>query len=330
MRLITLEEHYRAPAMKESAAAQGFERAMSTPGSPMARRIAKLDEIGEQRLAEMDAGGIDVQVLGHTVPGPERLAPAQAIPLAREANDYVAQAVARRPDRFAAFATLPMQAPHEAAGELERAVTELGLKGAMINGHTEGRFLDDRSLWPILECAQRLEVPIYLHPTEPPAAVREAYYAGGLSPLAGQMLATSGWGWHIETGMHVLRMALGGVFDEFPGLQLIVGHMGEALPFMLARSSRTLNETVGLRRPLEEYILEHVHFTTSGLFTYPPLLCLLMVAGADRVLLSVDYPYSDNEQGREFIDGAPISPADKEKIAHGNAERLLRLESSAS
>jgi predicted TIM-barrel fold metal-dependent hydrolase len=159
--------------------------------------------------------------------------------------------------------------------------------------------------------------------------VREAYYSGGLSPLAGQMLATSGWGWHVETGMHVLRMVLGGVFDEYPGLQLIVGHMGEALPFMLARSSRSLTQAGRLRWPLEEYVLEHVHFTTSGLFTYPPLLCLLMVVGADRVMLSVDYPFSDNEQGRDFMLGAPISADDKEKIAHGNAERLLRLDSAA-
>jgi predicted TIM-barrel fold metal-dependent hydrolase len=326
MRLITLEEHYRAPALKQSAAAQGFERAMSAPDSPMARRIAKLDDLGEERLADMDAGGIDVQVLSHTVPGPERFAPEQAVPLAREANDHVAQAVAQHPDRLAAFATLPMQAPREAADELERSVRDLGFKGALINGHTEGRFLDDRDFWPVLERAQQLGVPIYLHPTEPPDAVREVYYSGGsLSPLAGQMLATAGWGWHIETGMHVLRMVLGGVFDEFPGLQLIVGHMGEALPFMLARSSRSLNEATGLRRPLEDYVLEHVHFTTSGLFTYPPLLCLLMVVGAERVLLSVDYPYSDNEQGRDFMVDAPISPGDKEKIAHGNAERLLGL-----
>jgi predicted TIM-barrel fold metal-dependent hydrolase len=325
MRLITLEEHFRAPMLKETAAAQAFAQAMGAPGSPMARRIEKLDEIGDQRLAEMDAGGIDMQVLSHNVPGAERFAPAEAIPLARAVNDYLAEAVARHPERFAAFAMLPMQAPLEAADELERAITELGFKGAMIHGHTEGRFLDDRSLWPILERAQGLGVPIYLHPSEPPAAVREAYYAGGLSPLVGHALATSGWGWHVETGMHVLRMVLAGVFDEYPALQLVVGHMGEALPFLLARSSRSLTRAAGLSRPLEEYVLEHLHFTTSGLFTFPPLLCLLMVVGADRVLFSVDYPFADNEQGRDFMLGAPISRDDKEKIAHANAERLLGL-----
>jgi predicted TIM-barrel fold metal-dependent hydrolase len=327
MRLITLEEHFRAPMLMETAAGQAFAQRMGAPGSPMAQRMAKLDELGEQRLADMDAAGIDFQVLSHNVPGAERFAPDEGIPLARAVNDFIAGTVSKHPERFAAFAMLPMQAPREAADELERTVTELGFKGAMLYGQTEGRFLDDRSLWPVLERAQQLAVPIYLHPSEPPDAVRDAYYAGGLAPQVGQALATAGWGWHVETGMHVLRMVLGGVFYEYPQLQLIVGHMGEALPFLLARASQSLTRAAGLKKPLEDYVREHVHFTTSGLFTYPPLLCLLMVVGADRVLLSVDYPFSDNEQGRDFIRAAPISPEDKEKIAHGNAEKLLGIDS---
>lgn len=325
MRLITLEEHYRAPQIKDSAAARGFERSMNAPpDSPVGRRLGKLDAIGDERLADMDAGGVDVQVLSHTVPGAETFAHEEAVKLAHAANNYAAGAAAEHPGRFAALATLPMQAPEAAAEELERAVKELGFKGAMIHGHTEGRFLDDRFFWPVLERAQSLGVPIYLHPTEPPAAVRAAYY-GDLPMPAGQMLATAGWGWHIETGMHVLRMAIGGVFDEFPGLQLIIGHMGEALPFMLARSSRTLNAGSGLRKPLEQYVAEHLWFTTSGMFTFPPLQCLLLVVGADRVMLAIDYPYSTNEEGRDFIESVPISPPDKEKIAHANAEQLLGI-----
>ena len=325
MRLITLEEHYRAPMLRSMA----FGGAGAPPpDSPMARIQARLDDVGEQRLADMDAGGIDVQVLSHGAPGTEQLDPEEAIPLARQANDYLARSIAPHPDRLAAFATLPTAAPEAAADELERTVTELGFKGALINGHSRGQFLDDRRFWPIFERAQRLEVPIYLHPTEPPAAVREAYY-GGLAPHVAQTLSMAGWGWHVDTGLHVLRLIAGGVLDEYPGLQLIVGHMGEALPFFLARSSRVLRQQAGLARPLEDYMAENFHFTTSGMFTYPPLTCLLQVIGADRVMFSVDYPYSSNSEGRDFVLGAPISEADREKLAFANAARLLGLDLSS-
>jgi uncharacterized protein len=321
MRLITLEEHYRAPMLKSVAVLGGRE---PPPDSPMAGIQAKLDDVGAQRLADMDAGGIDVQVLSHGAPGTEQLEPERAIPLAREANDYLAQSIAPHPDRLAAFATLPTAAPSEAADELERAVAELGFKGALINGHVRGRFLDDREFWPIFERAERLQVPIYLHPTEPPAAVREAYY-GGLAPQVAQTLSMAGWGWHVDTGLHALRLIAGGVLDEYPGLQLIVGHMGEALPFFLARSSRVLRQQAGLSRPLEDYMAANFHFTTSGMFSYPPLICLLEVSGADRVMFSVDYPYSSNSEGRDFVLSAPISDVDREKLAFANAERLLGL-----
>jgi predicted TIM-barrel fold metal-dependent hydrolase len=325
MRLIALEEHYRSPMIKDAGPAGGFNAAMSSEASsPMAARLAKLDDVGEQRLADMDAGGIDVQVLSHTVPATEQLAPEQAVSLASQANDHLAAALASFPDRLAAFATLPTPAPEAAADELERTVREHGFKGALINGHTRGRFLDDRFFRPILERAQRLNVPIYLHPSEPPEAVRAAYYSG-LPPAAAQMLATAGWGWHVDTGLHALRLVLSGVFEELPKLQVIIGHMGEALPFFLARSSRNLAQTSGLPRSLEEYLASNFHVTTSGMFTYPPLLCLLAVLGAGRVMFSVDYPYSDNDEGRDFMLGAPIGAAEKEQIAHGNAERLLGL-----
>jgi uncharacterized protein len=319
MRLISLEEHYRAPIIKQAG---GFDQ--PAPDTPLGRRLAKLDDLADVRLADMDAGGIDVQVLSHNAPATEQFSPTEAVALAHATNDYLAGAVAAHPRRLAAFATLPTPAPQAAADELERAVTTLGFKGALINGHTHGRFLDDRFFWPILERAQRLDVPIYLHPSEPPAAVRAAYYSG-LAPQAAQILSTTGWGWHVDTGLHALRLVIGGVFDEFPRLQLIIGHMGEALPFMLARSSRVLSQAGALAKPLEEYMAQNFHFTTSGLFTHPPLLCLLLVLGSDRVMFSVDYPYASNEEGREFLLTAPISSADKQKIAHLNAERLLRL-----
>ena len=323
MRLITLEEHYRAPTLKAVGSLPE-----PPPDSPLARIQAKLDDLGDERLADMDSGGVDVQVVSHGAPGTEQLEPHQAIPLAREVNDYLAQAIAPHRDRLAAFATLPTAAPAQAADELERAVNELGFKGALINGHVRGQFLDDRKFWPIFYRAQDLAVPVYLHPTPPPPAVRDAYY-GGLAPQMAQTLSMAGWGWHVETGLHVLRLIAAGVLDEYPGLQIIVGHMGEALPFFLARSSRVLRQQAGLSRPLEDYVAANLHFTTSGMFTYPPLTCLLEVVGADRVMFSVDYPYSSNSEGRDFVLGAPISDADREKLAFANAERLLGLGSSS-
>jgi predicted TIM-barrel fold metal-dependent hydrolase len=319
MRLITLEEHYRAPALRSVGGLPD-----PPPDSPLAEIQAKLDDLGDQRLADMDAGGIDIQVISHGAPGTEQIEPADAVELAREANDYLAASIAPHPDRLAAFATLPTGAPQEAADELERTTAEYGFKGALINGHVRGRFLDDRFFWPIFERAERLSLPIYLHPTPPPPAVRDAYY-GGLPPQVAQTLSTAGWGWHVDTGLHVLRLIVGGVFDEYPGLQMIIGHMGEALPFLLARSSRVLRQQAGLARPLEDYVAANLHFTTSGMFTYPPLTCLLEVVGADRVMFSVDYPYSSNAEGREFVLGAPISEADREKVGFANAARLLGL-----
>ena len=324
MRLITLEEHYQAPMLESASSRRPAE---NQPGSPMAKIQAKLDDLGTGRLNDMDAGDIAVQVISHGVPGTEQLDPERAVPLAREANDYLAAAVKRHPGRLAAFATLPSAAPTDAADELERTVTEHGFKGALINGHVRGRFLDDREFWPIFSRAEQLDVPIYLHPTEPPDAVREAYYSD-LPPQIGQVLATNGWGWHVDTGLHALRLMATGVLDEYPGLQIILGHMGEALPFFLARTSRNLQRQAGLSRSLEDYVARNLHFTTSGMFSYPPLNCLLSVVGADRVMFSVDYPYSRNEDGRDFLLGAPISRIDREKLAFRNAERLLNLDRS--
>lgn len=317
MKIIAIEEHYSVDAI---------ERAMGRDRSgPMSALFRKLDDLGGERLRDMDAAGITMQVLSLNAPGTQTLDAETAVPLARRANDLLAQAIATYPDRFAGFATLPTTDPHASASELERAVTSLGLKGAMVHGTTRGRFLDDPAFWPIFEAAEHLDVPIYLHPAEPPAAVREAYYAG-FSPAVTQSLATSGWGWHIETGLHVLRLILAGVFERFPRLQLIIGHMGEALPFMLARvNARLAPPVTQLPRTIEEYFRAHVYITPSGFFTTPPLLSTLPVIGVDRIIFSVDYPYSTNEEACSFLDAAPLSLEDKERIAHGNAERLLKL-----
>jgi uncharacterized protein len=318
VRVITLEEHFLTGAIRDA------NRHIMPPRG--AGDVAdKLADLGPRRLADMDAGGIDVQVLSVTAPGTQELEPATAVALARDANDQLAEAVGAHPDRFAGFATLPTPHPEAAAAELERTVTGLGFKGAMINGHTGGRFLDDPAFWPVFERAEALGVPVYLHPTYPTAQVMEAYYSGFEAPVSAA-LATAGWGWHAETGLHALRLVLGGVFDRFPGLQVIIGHMGENIPFSLARADERLSPVAThLKRGVGEYLRENFYITTSGYFTDPPLLCALMVLGADRILFSVDYPFSSNARGRAFLDQAPVSEADREKIAHGNAERLLHL-----
>ena len=292
---------------------------------------ARLLDLGEGRIAEMDSQGIDVQVLSMAQPGLEHSAADRAVPVARAFNDRVAEAVAAHPDRFAAFAALATAAPDEAARELARAVNELGLKGALVNGRTQERFLDDQFFWPVFESAEALGVPIYLHPMPPPQAVYDAYYSG-FSDAVGFMLAAPAWGWHIETGLHALRLILAGVFDRFPALQIIIGHMGEAIPFMLARADETLSGRLALdpgRVRLElsvaEYFHRNFHITTSGMFHDAPLQCALQTLGADRIMFAVDHPFSDGGDGRRFLEAAALSDADRAKIAHGNAERLLGL-----
>jgi uncharacterized protein len=324
MRTIAIEEHFLADGFREmmrNAPGQGGGSNVAF----FAEQQAKLADLGSLRLKDMDAGGIDLQVISHPTSGVVPIPGDEDIRLAREANDQLAAAVAAHPTRFAGFATLPMAEPRAAADELERAVRSLGFKGALINGTTNGRFLDDPSFVPILERAVALDVPIYIHPAVPPAAVREAYYTG-FDPAVNFLLSAAGWGWHSEVGIHALRLILAGVFDRLPGLQIIIGHMGEMIPFMLARINNVLTPVAkNLQRKVPEYFLQNFYITTSGFFTDPPLLLALQIIGADRIIFSVDYPFSTNEQGRAFLDGASISPADKEKISHLNAERLLKL-----
>src|SRR5215218_2548935 len=237
MRTITLEEHYATLAFMEGPGRELKAQAEAARDHPRVaagygKLIEQLCDLGEGRIAVMDAAGVDVQVLSLTSPGVEQLGSTEAVALARDANDRLAEAVRRHPGRFAGFATLPTMAPDTAADELERMVRENGFKGALINGHTGGRYLDDSFFWPILERAEALGVPIYLHPTPPPRPVIEASYTGNF--VAG-LLATAAWGWHVETATHVLRLILGGAFDRYPNLQLVVGHMGEGLPFFMPR-----------------------------------------------------------------------------------------------
>jgi uncharacterized protein len=331
MRTITLEEHYATPAFMEGPGHQLKDQAQAAHAHPqvaagITQLLDRLCDLDDRRIADMDAAGIDVQVLSLTSPGVEQLGATEAVILAREANDHLADAVRRHPNRFAGFAALPTAAPGTAADELERTIREYGFKGALINGHIQGRYLDDQFFWPILERAEALQVPLYLHPTPPPQPVIKASYVGNYASEVTLGLATAAWGWHIETAIHVLRLILGGAFDRYPSLQLVIGHLGETLPFMLPRLDLALpTQVTKLDRPIGAYLRENLHYTFSGFNYTPAFLNLLLEVGVDRIMFSADYPYASMAQARTFLDQLPVSPADKERIAHGNAERLLRL-----
>src|SRR5271157_1028161 len=325
MRTITLEEHFASPGFFEGPGKGLKENAARSGNFRLANIVEDLSDLGEKRIIEMDAGGIDVQVLTLTSPGVEQLGATEAVELSREANDYLADAVQLYPERFAGLATLPTAVPDTAAEELERMVKEHGFKGGVINGHSGGRYLDDHFFWPILERAESLNVPIYIHPTPPPQPVIDAYYAG-FSPEVTYGLSTNGWGWHIETAVHVLRLIFGGVFDQFPNLQVIIGHLGEALPFMLPRLDRNMPMAMTkLNRSVAAYLRENVYYTFSGFNFIPTFLDLYLQVGADRIIFSTDYPYASMAEARGFLEHLPVSPADKHRIAHGNAERLLQM-----
>ena len=274
----------------------------------------------------MDASGITVQVLSVAGPGADLVPGQPGIDLARTYNDTLAEACARHPDRYRGFAHLPMLAPEAAADELERTVKQLGFHGVLVNGATDGRFLDEPAFEPILAQAEKLDVPVYLHPGIPVGAVRNAYY-DNLPGNFSFTLALSAWGWHADTAIHTLRLVLSGALDRHPGLKIVIGHMGEALPFMLDRIDETTTAQAKtlLKRSVRQTILDQVWITTSGFFTMVPFMAALMSFGVDHIMFSVDYPFASNARARAFLDALPISPADRTKIAHGNADRLLRL-----
>jgi uncharacterized protein len=331
MRTIGLEEHFATEEFMEGPGRLLREQADATRAHPrvaagVARLVEGLCDLGEGRVAAMDAAGVDVQVLSLTSPGVEQLDAAEAVDLARRVNDVLAAAVRRHSGRLAGFAALPTPAPEAAADELERTVGEHGFVGALVNGHAGGRYLDDRFFWPVLERAEALGVPIYLHPTPPPRAVVEASYAGDFAPGVAEGLATAAWGWHVETATHVLRLVLSGALDRYPELQLVVGHLGEGLPFFLPRLELALpRELTGLDRSVGDYLRENVNYTFGGFNWTQAFLDLVLQVGAERIMFSTDHPYAPMDEARTFLDRLPVGPADREEIAHGNAERLLGL-----
>jgi 2,3-dihydroxybenzoate decarboxylase len=304
--VITIEEHFWTPEL-------------SGTGQRQAGAAQRLSDMGELRLREMDEAGIDLQVMSETAPATQNLDPESAVRLARRSNDFLHEAVRAHPDRFAGFATLPTPDPAAAADELERAVTRLGFKGAMIMGLTHGRFLDEKDFWPIFERAAALDVPIYIHPGPPHRAVVEAYYKD-FPDLVGAPLAFT-----VETLTHTVRLIVRGVFDAYPGLKIIVGHLGEALPFLLWRIDNTLARHTKLARAFSDYARQHFYVTTSGAFSNTALQCTIAELGVEKILFAVDWPFMPNVPGRKFMDAAPISEDDRALIFGGNARKLLKL-----
>jgi uncharacterized protein len=326
MRIVTLEEHLSFPELT-SQIPKTLLPANSFDSSPVMKIIApKLEDITGTRLQSMDRNGISVQVLSVAGPGADLLTAEDGPAFASHYNDAIAVKINDHRDRFAAFAHLPMTAPEAAADELERTVEKYAFKGALINGLTKGKFLDDKSFDPILARAEKLDVPIYLHPGLPPKPVFDAYYSG-LPKQSGMLLSISGWGWHSETAIHVLRMIIAGTFDRFPKLKLIIGHMGEMLPMMMVRcNSQFVPGLMGInQRTVIETLHEQVFITTSGIFTIPPLMTAIETFGIDNIMFSVDYPFGTNEQGKAFLDAIALGSDQLEKIAHGNADALLKL-----
>jgi predicted TIM-barrel fold metal-dependent hydrolase len=311
--VIALEEHYWD---KELAAhAQGVERNPNI--------TSRLFDMGEVRLKEMDEAGIDVQVLSHGAPSAQRLTGDDAVALVERVNDRLAAFVATKPDRFAAFAALPTCDPAAAANELERAVNRHGFKGAMIHGLTNNMFLDDKKFWPIFERAQSLDVPIYLHPSVPHAAVMEAYYQDYVKDFP--MVIRAAWGFTVETATQAIRLVLSGIFDKYPNLKIVLGHLGETLPFLLWRIDQSLSRPGGKAMSFRDVFSNHFYLTTSGNFSNPALLCCVQELGVDRIMFAVDWPFVANPLGTNWIDTIPLCEEDKIKILSGNAQRLLRM-----
>ena len=312
---IALEEHFLCP---------GFEDYWKTTVGDVAPEILKqvvgrLSDFGERRLASMDAAGISRSVLSIAGPGVQaEQNSAIAVRNAIAANDFLAAEVAKRPDRYSGFGHIAMQDANAAADELERCMKELKFAGVMINGHTNGRYLDHPSLAPFWERAEATGAAVYIHPTDPisPSPALEGH--------TGLRRAT--WEWTFETGSHALRLVFGGVFDRHPKARVILGHMGETLPFLLWRfDSRAKLYGVKLANAPSEYIKENILVTTSGMCSAEPLHCTMAALGHERIMFAADYPFEQAEEAGHWMDHVPLSDAERADIAHNNAKRHLRL-----
>ena len=285
----------------------------------------KLLDLGEARLKEMDEKGITIQALSLSPPGVQCFEPADGTAWARKVNDELAKVIKRHPDRFVGLACIAPQSPEQAADELERAVSELGMKGVNIESHARNEYLDQKKYWSIFERAEKLDVPIYLHPEIPSTSILKGYAEDYGFELAGPP-----HGYGADLALHSMRLIYSGLFDKYPKLKMIVGHMGEGLPYWLTRMDAYWIKPWKGKKPRiqkrpSDYVKANFTITISGMFFVPAFLCAYLGLGADRIAFAVDYPYERTEEAVRFIKEAPISERDKERICYGNAAKLLKL-----
>ncbi|KAF2234603.1 amidohydrolase 2 [Viridothelium virens] len=314
---ITLEEHFMAKAMWDAGESAKYSQQLKF----LPKVAEQLHDLDSLRIQEMDAANIALQVVSHA-PGGCSLGPTENA----GANDQLADAIKRHPGRYAGFATLPMGQPTAAAAELERSVKQLGFVGALIDNHVKGKFYDGKDFWPVFEMAEKLDVPIYLHPNFPDEQLMK-HYMGEFPMGAGISMGTSGFGWHSECALHVLRLFAAGVFDAYPKLKIIVGHFGEMLPFMLGRIAQLSVRWGEIKRKFKQVYDENIWITLSGVWSVDPMACILRNTKIERILYSVDYPFADNQWGVEFMkdlqQSGLVSEEQYRKIAFENAEGLL-------
>ncbi|MGC1467411.1 MAG: amidohydrolase family protein [Pseudolabrys sp.] len=312
---IALEEHFLSPGLVDD----WLPTVTDIPQARAEQLLAQLTDFGDRRLEAMDAAGIARAVLSVSGPGVQvERDTAAALRKAQEANDFLADEIRKRPDRYSGFAHIALQDPQAAADELERCVRDLKFHGAMINGHTNGQYLDDRAFDPFWERAEALGALVYLHPADPvvPAPVLDGHRA----------LRRATWEWGFETGSHALRLVFGGVFDRYPKAKLVLGHMGETLPYLLWRfDSRAKLYGVDLAKPPSQYIKENILVTVSGVFAVDPLYCAITALGPERVMFAADYPFESTEEAASFMDTVRLDEELRADIAHNNAAKLLGL-----
>ncbi|MFZ0526972.1 MAG: amidohydrolase family protein [Xanthobacteraceae bacterium] len=311
--VIAIEEHYWDEELAKTYTGGEAGR----PGE----QFNRLHDFDALRIKEMDEAGIDIQVISHGAPSTQKLPAETAAALTRRVNDRLHKIVAGNP-RFAAFAALPTAVPEAAADELERTV-KLGFKGAMLHGLANGAFLDHKRFWPIYARAEALDVPIYLHPSLPNADVMRVYYEDYVKDFP--TVARPAWGYTVETATLAIRLVLSGVFDKHPKLKIILGHLGETLPFLVWRIDQALARPGQKSISFRDIFCGNFYITTSGNFSNPALLCCVMEMGIDHILFAVDWPFVMNQPATQWMEGVPLCDEDKAKILSGNAKRLLRM-----
>ncbi|MBM3607211.1 MAG: amidohydrolase [Alphaproteobacteria bacterium] len=312
MPVIAIEEHYYD---------QELASHIPKTGSPAI--VEKMFDLGKIRIDAMDKAGVDVAVLSHGAPAGQGLVVDGAVDIIKRVNDRLAEVCARSNGRFKAFAVLPTIDPDASARELERCVKELGFLGAMIHGPTKGRFMDDKACWGVFERAQALDVPIYLHPASPMRQIVDAYYADYMKAFPS--ILSAGWGFTVETATVAIRLILSGMFQKYPRTKIVLGHLGEGLPFLLWRIDQALSRPGQEGVKFRETFCNNFWVTTSGFFSTPALMCCMQELGMDRIIFSIDWPYVENDLGTDWLKTLQLNPQDMNKLLHGNAKALLKI-----